>query len=94
MECQLQMCEMTQKLVSTSLFSFQDLKLNTITCHNPSLGFMTKARAYKGVNKEGRPRVTSHAPRNVGECEGMNEPSHSQVSSHFESWSLERLLNL
>jgi hypothetical protein len=29
MECQLQMCEVAQKLVNTSLFSFQDLKLNT-----------------------------------------------------------------
>jgi hypothetical protein len=29
MECQLQMHEVTQKLVSTSLFSFQDLKLST-----------------------------------------------------------------
>jgi len=29
MECQLQMHEMAQKLVSTPLFSFQDLKLNT-----------------------------------------------------------------
>jgi len=29
MECQLQMYEVTQKLVSTPLFSFQDLKLNT-----------------------------------------------------------------
>jgi hypothetical protein len=29
MECQLQMCEMAQKHVNTSLFSFQDLKLNT-----------------------------------------------------------------
>jgi hypothetical protein len=28
MECQLQMCEMVQKLVGTPLFSFQDLKLN------------------------------------------------------------------
>jgi hypothetical protein len=28
MECQLQMREMTQKLVSTPLFSFQDLKLS------------------------------------------------------------------
>jgi len=30
MECQLQMCEVAQKLVSTSLFSFQDLKQNTM----------------------------------------------------------------
>ncbi len=29
MECQLQMCERPQKLVSTLLFSFQDLKLST-----------------------------------------------------------------
>jgi len=29
MECQLQMREVVQKLVSTLLFSFQDLKLNT-----------------------------------------------------------------
>jgi len=29
MECQLQMCEVVQKLVSTLLFSFQDLKLST-----------------------------------------------------------------
>jgi hypothetical protein len=29
MECQFQMREMAQKLVSTSLFSFQDLKLST-----------------------------------------------------------------
>jgi hypothetical protein len=29
MECQLQMREMVQKLVSTSVFSFQDLKLST-----------------------------------------------------------------
>jgi hypothetical protein len=30
MECQLQMHEVAQKLVSTSLFSFQDLKLSTM----------------------------------------------------------------
>jgi hypothetical protein len=29
MECQLQICEVVQKLVRTLLFSFQDLKLNT-----------------------------------------------------------------
>jgi len=29
MECQLQMCEVAQKLVSTPLFSFQGLKLST-----------------------------------------------------------------
>jgi hypothetical protein len=29
MECQLQMCEVAQKLISTPLFIFQDLKLST-----------------------------------------------------------------
>jgi hypothetical protein len=37
-----------------------------------TLGLVTKARAYKGANQEGSPEVTSHAPRNVGECEEMN----------------------
>jgi hypothetical protein len=41
-------------------------------CHNPNLGLTTKARAYKGAGQEGSPRVTSHAPGNVRECEGMN----------------------
>jgi hypothetical protein len=42
------------------------------SCHNPSLGLMTKARACKGVGQEGSLQVTSHAPGNVGECEGIN----------------------
>jgi len=33
---------------------------------------VTKAKAYKGVGQEGSLGVTSHAPGNVGECEGMN----------------------
>jgi hypothetical protein len=41
-------------------------------CYNPSLGLATKARAYKGVDQEGSPGVTSHAPKSVGKCEGMN----------------------
>ncbi len=41
-------------------------------CRNPSLGFVTKAMACKGVSQEGSPRVTSHAPESVGECKGMN----------------------
>jgi hypothetical protein len=41
-------------------------------CRNPSLGLATKVRACKGVGQEGSPRITSHAPRNVGKCEGMN----------------------
>jgi hypothetical protein len=39
---------------------------------NPSLGFVAKAKACKGTSQEGSPGVTSHVPRSVGECEGMN----------------------
>jgi hypothetical protein len=41
-------------------------------CHNPSLGFMTKARACKVTNQEGILGITPHTPGNVGKCEGMN----------------------
>jgi hypothetical protein len=41
-------------------------------CHDPNLGLVTKARACKGAHQEGSPRITFHAPKSVGECEGMN----------------------
>ncbi len=41
-------------------------------CCNLNLGLMTKARACKGVSQKGTPGVTSHVPKSVGECEGMN----------------------
>ncbi len=41
-------------------------------CHNLSLRFATKARACKVVGQEGSSGVTSHAPGNAKECEGMN----------------------
>jgi hypothetical protein len=47
-------------------------KCECFTCHNPNLGFAIKARACKGVGQKGSSRVTSHAPRSVRECEGMN----------------------
>jgi hypothetical protein len=40
--------------------------------YSKCFGLATKARACKGAGQEGSPRVTSHAPRSVGECEGMN----------------------
>ncbi len=43
-----------------------------ISCHNPSLGLATKARACKGAAQEGSLGLTSHAPGSVEECEGMN----------------------
>jgi len=41
-------------------------------CHNPNLGFTTKARACEGANQEGSLGVTSHVLGSVGKCEGMN----------------------
>jgi len=41
-------------------------------CHNPNLGFATKARACKGVGPERSLIITFHAPESVGECEKMN----------------------
>ncbi len=45
-------------------------------CHNPSLGFITKARACNGASQEKSPGITSHAPGSVKECEGMNPHTH------------------
>ncbi len=42
------------------------------SCHNPSLGLATKARACKGVGQERSPEVTFHALENAKQCEGMN----------------------
>jgi hypothetical protein len=41
-------------------------------CHNLNFGIATKARICKGAGQEWSSGVTFHAPRNVGECEGMN----------------------
>jgi hypothetical protein len=65
---------------------------NSNVCRNPSLGLATKVRACKGTGQKESPGITSHALGKVGECE--NEHSHSQVSSHFGSWSLGGLSSL
>ncbi len=54
-------------------------------CRNPSLGLVTRAKAYKGVGQEGSPGITSPAPKNVGKYEGMN----LTFSSEFSPWELE-----
>jgi len=41
-------------------------------CRNPNLGLATKARVYKGGGQEWSSKVTFHAPKSVGKCEGMN----------------------
>ncbi len=40
--------------------------------HNPSLGLVTKIKACKVAGQEGSPKVTSGAPENAKECEGVN----------------------
>jgi hypothetical protein len=49
-------------------------------CHNLSLGLTTKAKVCKVGGQKGSPGVTSHAPKNAKECEGMN--------SHTCKWTL------
>jgi hypothetical protein len=58
---------------------------NVKMCCNPSLGFMTKARACKGVGQEWSTGVTFHVPENAKECEGMNPT----FSSELPFWELE-----
>ncbi len=53
-------------------------------CRNLSLGLVTKARACKSVSQEGSPRVTSHVPGSVGECEGVNP----HIPSELPLWEL------
>jgi hypothetical protein len=48
---------------------------------------VTKVRVCKGAGQKGSLGVTFHAPGNAKEW--GNEPSHSQVNFHLESWSLE-----
>ncbi len=43
-----------------------------VVCCNVSFGLATKAKTCKDVGQERSSGVKSHAPRSVGECEGMN----------------------
>lgn len=42
------------------------------SCHDPSFGLTTNAKAYKGVGQKRNLRFTFHAPRSVAGCEGTN----------------------
>jgi len=56
---------------------------------------MTKAKACKGVGQKGSPRLTSHVPGSVGECEGMNfhTPNGFPLWELESQWTLEILEN-
>jgi hypothetical protein len=61
-------------------------------CRNLNHGLVTRARACKVVSQDRSLGVTPHAPKSARECE-RNEPSHSQMNSHFGSWSPNGLSN-
>jgi hypothetical protein len=65
-------------------------RLDIYSCCNPNLGFMTKAKACKGVGQE----LAWESHFISWECKrvGGNEPPHSQKSSQLESeWTPEIL---
>ncbi len=62
------------------------LMLTRPSCRNPSLGLATKVKACKGASQEGSLGVTSHAIKNVRECEGMNPLT---LPNELPFWELE-----
>jgi hypothetical protein len=77
-----------------SNYSKQHLLWVDHMCRNPSLGLVTKARAYKSAGQEGSSGVTFHAPRSVKKCEGMNPHTPKGtptlgVGVLMDSWILE-----
>ncbi len=55
--------------------------VEVVTCRNPSLGLVTKARACKVTCQEGSPGVTPHGPGSVGKCERMNPHTSKGAST-------------
>jgi len=53
----------------------------------------TKAKGSPGVKARGSPGITSHTPRSVRKCEGVN-PHTPKANSHFGRWSPGRLPKL
>jgi hypothetical protein len=69
------------------------VKNKDVMCRNHSFGLATKVRACKVMGQERKPG--SHIPcSREYKRVWVNEPSHSQVNSHFGSWSPNGLLNL
>jgi len=42
------------------------------SCHNPDLGLVAKARAYKGAGQKWSSGITFYLPKSARKCEGMN----------------------
>jgi len=47
-------------------------RYSNLFCRNPSLGLATKAKGLQGCGPRGILGVTSHTPRSVRKCEGVN----------------------
>jgi len=47
-------------------------KLDESMCCNPSFGLATKAKGLQRCGPRGSLGNTSHTPKNVGKCEGVN----------------------
>ncbi len=50
----------------------EEKKKFQIKCRNLGFGLATKAKGLQGCGPRESPGVTSHTPRSVGKCEGMN----------------------
>jgi hypothetical protein len=91
-------CFIIKKLPSHKNFNCIHLSLHLFIhydCRNLSLRLVTKAKACKGASQEWSPRISFHAPERLRIWEnGGIEPPHSQVNSHFGSWSHDGLPNL
>jgi hypothetical protein len=83
-------CHMAMRLTSNHNTSW----LVTLTSHhdsyhwffcNPNFGLATNVRACEGVGQEWSWGVTFHAPRSVGECEGMNFHTPKWAPKSLES---------
>jgi hypothetical protein len=63
-----------------------------VFCHNLNLGLATKTKACESAGQEWT--WESHFMFSKVQESWKNEPPHSQVNSHFGSWSPNRFLNL
>jgi hypothetical protein len=71
------------KLLHIWFFSFH---MCCNICHDPNLGLATKAKAWKSAGQECNLKITFALPRVWVRVWG-NEPTHSQMDSHFGSWN-------
>ncbi len=75
--------------VSIDVFCFKKTPPNIIYHYrNPSLGFATKARAYKVAAQEGGMGITSHAPKSANSAKNVREWTLT-LPNELPLWELE-----